>query len=154
MKRYQRILQLPGNQSIFLFGARNTGKSTLVKEVYDDSSLILDLLKKSTEFRFMRNPDELFDIVMGLSEKTTHIIIDEIQKVPALLDVVHRLMGETDKIFVMTGSSARKLKQGGANLLAGRAFVYYLYPLTHVELGDAFDIGERCHNFLHLIMTK
>ena len=145
MKRYQRILQLPGNQSIFLFGARNTGKSTLVKEVYDDSSLILDLLKKSTEFRFMRNPDELFDIVMGLSEKTTHIIIDEIQKVPALLDVVHRLMGETDKIFVMTGSSARKLKQGGANLLAGRAFVYYLYPLTHVELGDAFDLDEALH---------
>jgi predicted AAA+ superfamily ATPase len=144
-KKFHRSLNLPNNHSLFLFGARNTGKSTLVKEVYAKSSIIIDLLKKSTEARFTRNPDELYDIVMGLPKKTTHVIIDEIQKNPKLLDVVHTLMGETKKYFILTGSSARKLKQGGANLLAGRAFVYHMYPLTHVELGNTFNLEQALH---------
>ena len=144
-KQYPRLLSLPKDHSFFLFGARNTGKSTLIKEIYADSCLILDLLKKTVEARFARNPDELYQIVMGLPEETTHVIIDEVQKNPALLDVVHDLMGETNKYFIMTGSSARKLKQGGANLLAGRAFVYHMYPLTHVELGDTFDLDHALH---------
>ena len=145
IKKFPRLLNLPDEQSIFLFGARNTGKSTLIKEVYADHSILIDLLKKKTDARFLRNPDELFDIVMGLPEATTHVIIDEIQKNPKLLDVVHDLMGETQKCFIMTGSSARKLKQGGANLLAGRAFVYHMYPLTHIELGDTFDLDHALH---------
>ena len=72
--------------------------------------------------------------------QSLHVIIDEIQKVPKLLDVVHDLMGETDKKFILTGSSARKLKRGGANLLAGRAFVYHFFPLSFLELGKTFDI--------------
>jgi predicted AAA+ superfamily ATPase len=144
-KQFHRSLNLPNNHSLFLFGARNTGKSTLVKETYANSSIIIDLLKKSTEARFARNPDELYAIVMELPEATTHVIIDEIQKNPKLLDVVHTLMGETKKYFIMTGSSARKLKQGGANLLAGRAFVYHMYPLTHVELGDTFHLDQALH---------
>lgn len=144
-KMYPRLLTLPKDHSFFLFGARNTGKSTLIKQVFAGSSIILDLLKKKTEARFARNPDELYEIVMGLPEDTTHVIIDEIQKNPALLDVVHDLMGETQKKFILTGSSARKLKQGGANLLAGRAFVYHMFPLTHVELGDSFDLNHALH---------
>ncbi len=144
-KKFPRSLKLPEHYSCFLFGARNTGKSTFVKEVYADSSIIIDLLKKKTEARFSRNPDELHDIVMGLPETITHVIIDEIQKNPKLLDVVHDLMGETNKSFIMTGSSARKLKQGGANLLAGRAFVYNMYPLTHIELGDSFNLDQALH---------
>ena len=145
MKKYPRLLTLPKDHSLFLFGARNTGKSTLVKEIYGDSCLTLDLLKKKTEARFLRNPDELYDIVMGLSDEITHVIIDEVQKIPALLDVVHSLMGDTNKYFIMTGSSARKRKQGGANLLAGRAFVYHMFPLTHIELGNAFDLDQALH---------
>jgi len=145
MVKYPRLLNLPKESSLFLFGARNTGKSTLIQEVYAQSSITFDLLKKSTEARFLRNPDELYDIVMGLPEATTHVIIDEVQKIPALLDVVHQLMGVTNKYFIMTGSSARKLKQGGANLLAGRAFVYHMYPLTHIELGDSFDLDHALH---------
>jgi predicted AAA+ superfamily ATPase len=128
-KKFPRLLKLPNQRSFFLFGARNTGKSTLIRERYAQSSLFID-------------PDELHEIVMGLPEETTHVIIDEVQKNPLLLDVVHRLMGETNKFFVMTGSSARKLKQGGANLLAGRAFVYNMYPLTHIELGDTFNLDQ------------
>lgn len=139
---FRRQLSLPENQSLFLFGARNTGKSTFIKALYEGRCLYIDLLSKKTEARFTRNPDELFDIVMALEGGITHIVIDEIQKIPSLLDVVHRLTGETDKCFVMTGSSARKLRLGGANLLAGRAFVYYLYPLSHIELGDCFRLDD------------
>lgn len=142
---FSRLLKLPPKHSYFLFGARNTGKSTLVKKIYPtESSLLIDLLKKETERRFTRSPDDLYDIVLALPEAITHVIIDEIQKVPELLDVVHRLIAneECHLCFVMTGSSARKLKKGGANLLAGRAYVYHLYPLTHKELGDDFNLQQ------------
>ncbi|MBA3603889.1 MAG: ATP-binding protein, partial [Parachlamydiaceae bacterium] len=118
-----------------------TGKSTLLKERFNQKkTLSLDLLDSSLEDRFFRNPSELYPIVKGLSGEVTHVIIDEIQKVPALLDEVHRLIEETDKVFILTGSSARKLKHGGANLLAGRAFVYHLYPLSCFELKEQFDL--------------
>ena len=68
------------------------------------------------------------------------IVIDEVQKVPELLDVVHHLIESTSIRFALTGSSARKLKRGGANLLAGRAFVYYLFPLTAIEVGTTFSL--------------
>jgi len=141
-EKFPRQLILPQNHSLFLFGARNTGKSTFIKALYESSCLYIDLLNKKTEAQFARNPDDLFDIVMALERSISHVVVDEIQKIPELLDVVHRLMGETDKCFVMTGSSARKLRQGGANLLAGRAFVYHMYPLSHVELGDRFKLDE------------
>lgn len=145
MVNFPRLLNLPTEHSLFLFGARNTGKSTLVNALYAKCSITLDLLNKKTEARFWRNPDELVDIVLALPESITHVVIDEIQKNPALLDVVHALMGKTCKKFIMTGSSARKLKQGGANLLAGRAFVYHMYPLTHIELGETFNLEHALH---------
>jgi predicted AAA+ superfamily ATPase len=140
---YQRILQLPKKRHFFLFGARNTGKSTLIKKLYDhESSRYIDLLNSEDETRYRKNPDILASEVEALPSNIQHVIIDEIQKNPKLLDIIQMLMGKTDKTFIMTGSSARKLKHGGANLLAGRAFVYHLYPLTASELGSDFDLNN------------
>lgn len=141
--QFERQLKLPLGRSLFLFGPRNTGKSTYIRALFNnESSLYVDLLKAETYARFARNPDILFNMVIKLPENITHVIIDEVQKIPALLDAVHRLMGETDKFFILSGSSARKLKKGGANLLAGRAFVYDMYPLTYMELGETFNLDD------------
>lgn len=138
---YARLLTLPKNRSFFLFGPRNTGKSTLIEEQFPVShSLWLDLLDTTLQTRLLENPEELFYQVNNLSSEITHVVIDEVQKVPKLLDVVQRLMKKKNKFFILTGSSARKLKRGGANLLAGRAFVYHLYPLTFIELGKDFNL--------------
>lgn len=138
---FDRLLKLPLNRSFFLFGARNTGKSTLIEKQFSkDHCYWLDLLNTDLTARFSQHPEELFDIVTGLPEKVTHVVIDEIQKVPKLLDVVQRLLKKKTKYFILTGSSARKLKKGGANLLAGRAFVYHLFPLTFLELANTFDL--------------
>lgn len=143
MRMLPRLLQLPPKQSFFLFGARHTGKSTLIKNTYaTESSLFIDLLDPLIEDRLLRNPEELQAWVEALPEHITHIIIDEIQKIPRLLDSVHRLIELTPKYFVLTGSSARKLKYGGANLLAGRAFVYYLFPFTFLELKSHFNLAN------------
>lgn len=140
---FQRLIHFSHKHSFFLFGPRGTGKSTLLKKRFkNESSLWLDLLNSQIDDQFSRNPEDLYSIVKALPKEITHIVIDEIQKVPKLLDEVHRLIEETDKIFVLTGSSARKLKHGGANLLAGRAFVSYLYPLSCFELKDQFDLDK------------
>ncbi len=139
----KRLLTLPKKYSFFLFGARGTGKSTLIKHQFDhETSLWIDLLDPEEEDRFARNPNELRALVEALPAQTTHVILDEIQKLPKLLDIVHSLIENTDKCFVLTGSSARKLKHGGANLLAGRAFVYHLFPFSFLELGKAFDLAQ------------
>jgi predicted AAA+ superfamily ATPase len=138
---YKRLLNLPKNRSFFLFGARNTGKSTLIEEQFPlEHSIWFDLLNTQLQEKFLANPEELFHIVKGLPPEITHVVIDEVQKVPKLLDVVQRLLKKKDRFFVLSGSSARKLKRGGANLLAGRAFVYHLYPLSFFELGKDFNL--------------
>ena len=143
---YQRLLHLPKNHHFFLFGPRNTGKSTLIELQFPTTtSLWLDLLDTALQARFLENPEELFHIVSNLAPEITHVVIDEVQKVPKLLDVVQRLMKKKNKFFILTGSSARKLKRGGANLLAGRAFVYHLYPLTFVEMGADFNLDIALH---------
>lgn len=137
------MLKLSKKYSAFLFGPRGVGKSTLANNVFDESfSVIFNLLKTSIRDRFSKDPDELSEIVKALPSHITHIVIDEIQKVPQLLDVVHDLIESTDKYFIMTGSSARKLKAGGANLLAGRAFVKYLHSFSVFEIEDRFSLGE------------
>lgn len=139
----QRLLTLPKTHSFFLFGARGTGKSTLLNECFSsENTLCLDLLNIEVEERLARRPNELIDIVHALPEEVTHIMIDEIQKIPKLLDIVHLLIEEKKKIFIMTGSSARKLKRGAANLLAGRAFVYHLFPFSSIELNEHFDLMQ------------
>lgn len=143
---FSRLRYFSSKRSFFLFGPRGTGKSTLLKHRFDQKECFwLDLLDSSVEDRFFRNPSELYSIVKALSPEIKYIVIDEIQKVPKLLDEVHRLIEETDRIFILTGSSARKLKRGGANLLAGRAFVYYLHSFSCFELKNHFDLQEALH---------
>lgn len=136
----RRTQKLSKNNSLFLFGARGTGKTTLLRELYSNTNpLWIDLLSDKDEDRFGRNPDELSQVLK--TGQYNCVVIDEIQKAPKLLDIVHREIEKYKKIqFVLTGSSARKLKRGSANLLAGRAFTYHLFPLTYDELGDQFDL--------------
>lgn len=137
----ERLLSLPFNRTFFLFGARNTGKSSLLHHVFQDKGVLwIDLLNPEEEERYIRNPMSLKQEVLALEDTIHYIVIDEIQKVPALLNVIHHLIETTKKIFILTGSSARKLKYGGANLLAGRAFVYHLFPFTSTEIGADFSL--------------
>jgi predicted AAA+ superfamily ATPase len=91
---------------------------------------------------FSRNPAELESRVAALPASRRWVVIDEVQRVPRLLDLVHRLSEATARRFVLTGSSGHKLRHGVSNLLAGRAFVYHLFPLTHRELAESFDLVE------------
>ena len=143
---FSRFRQFSEKHSFFLFGPRGSGKSTLLKLRFNpDQCLWLDLLDSQMEDRFTRNPGELYAIVKALPKEKPYVIIDEVQKVPKLLEEVHRLIEETDKVFILTGSSARRLKRGGANLLAGRAFVYHLYTLSCFELQDQFNLNQALH---------
>ncbi len=144
-----RLRHFSTKYSFFLFGPRGTGKSTLLKQSFNqDECLWLDLLDSSVEERFFHKPDELYAIVKALPPEVKYVIVDEVQKVPKLLDEVHRLIEdeEVDKVFILTGSSARKLKRDGANLLAGRAFVYHLHPFTCFELKERFDLEKALHS--------
>ena len=128
-----RLLARP-NSSTFLFGPRGTGKSTWIAEHFGDSTLY-DLLNTSESLRLSRDPGLLFKEVESLPTGSW-VVIDEVQKVPALLDEVHRLIETRGLRFVLSGSSARKLLRGGTNLLAGRALVLNLYPLVSAESGS------------------
>ena len=131
-----RNIRLP-NGSCFLLGPRGTGKSTWVSAALP-KALRIDLLKESTFVELAGHSDRLEAMADG--HRTSTIIIDEVQKLPALLDEVHRLI-ETRKFrFVLTGSSARKLRRSGANLLAGRAATLSMHPFTASELGARFDL--------------
>lgn len=143
---YSRLQTLTQTHHLFLFGPRGAGKSTLLQASFPkETTLYLDLLSYEIEDRLSKNPQVLMEIVHALPENITHVVIDEVQKIPRLLDVVHQLIEEKQKIFVLSGSSARKLKHGGANLLAGRAFVYNLYPFSFIELNDTFDLNLALH---------
>jgi len=128
-----RLLKPSNSQSFFLFGARGTGKSTFIKAHYDkDNNHIIDLLNPDLEDKYSRHPKEFEQDI--LAKKLKYIVIDEVQKVPSLLNIVHKLIEEKNLKFILTGSSARKLKRGQANLLAGRAFSYEMFPFTNYEL--------------------
>ncbi len=139
---FQRIIKLPIDRSCFLFGARGTGKSTLLRTLLSPAStVVFNLLEADTEDRLAHDPRTLEREVLALPPTITHVVVDEVQKLPRLLDAVHNLM-ETHRVpqrFILTGSSARKLKAGGANLLAGRASLRHLFPLQPGELGQAYD---------------
>ncbi len=131
-------LFVPAKQSYFLFGPRGTGKSTWLKSHYPQGHFI-DLLNPSELRLYQARPERLEDVVLG--SMATTFILDEIQKVPELLSVVHRLIEQKQGWqFVLTGSSARKLKQTGVDLLAGRAVVRHMHPFIAAELGDAFSL--------------
>jgi predicted AAA+ superfamily ATPase len=137
----KREVNLLKSHSFFLFGARGTGKSTLLEQIIPKKdSFWVDLLLPEEEAFYAESPGALSQRISELKYTPDWIVIDEIQKVPKLLDVVHYEIEKRKLKFALTGSSARKLKRKGVNLLAGRAFVNYLYPLTHVEIANDFDL--------------
>jgi uncharacterized protein len=139
---FQRLLKPSRSQSFFLFGPRGAGKTTFLKDFFcDEVSLWIDLLDAEQEEAYALDKGRLYrELIPHKIEQW--VVIDEIQKIPPLLDTVHRLIEETPLKFALTGSSARKLKRGSANLLAGRAFMNHLFPLTHLEIGDAFSLTQ------------
>ncbi len=141
-----RQIKLPKHHSFFLFGARGTGKSSLLKSVFEKKkTLWIDLLNEDVLEKYLLRPQALADEISILKkgQLPEWVVIDEVQKAPRILNVVHQLIESTKKIkFALTGSSARRLKQKGVNLLAGRAWVESLYPLTFRELGKQFDLTE------------
>lgn len=126
-----------------LFGARGTGKSTLLRQQFADKQVLwLDLLDPENEDRYARRPVELAEQLHALTPAPEWVVIDEVQKVPRLLDVVHAEIERGVVKFALTGSSARKLKRHNTNLLAGRASVSHLFPFTAPELGKTFDLNS------------
>ena len=143
---FSRLLTLPTKHHAFIFGARNTGKSTLITQTYQSlGAHYFDLLDLDLEYQLQNRPNALYEMVKALPTTKPYILIDEIQKIPALLNVVHRLTKDKDRYFIMTGSSAKKLKREGVNLLAGRAFVYHLFPLSYREIGEQFNLDQALH---------
>ncbi|OGT47178.1 MAG: ATPase [Gammaproteobacteria bacterium RIFCSPHIGHO2_12_FULL_41_15] len=132
INRILNIKQLVSKKSHFLFGPRGTGKSSLIKHDLGEQALVIDLLHSETYLRLMAHPSELESMIALTPKPFT--VIDEIQRVPELLNEVHRLIENKQIRFLLTGSSARKLKRQGVNLLAGRARQAELYPLTYHEL--------------------
>ena len=132
--------------SIFLFGARQTGKSTFLRQRFPESTYI-DLLNTTLKQRFARRPALLYEMLSDASEDTI-VIIDEIPEVPELLNEVHRLISEKHLRFILCGSSARKLKRKGYNTLGGRACPVFLYPFVSAEIPD-FDLHHAiCYGML------
>lgn len=137
MLNFRRLLSLPDllkRKSFFLFGPRATGKSFLVTAQLGDRALLIDLLRSDLSFRLSADPSLLESLLGDRRGPDAWIVIDEVQKLPVLLDEVHRLIESRKLRFLLTGSSARKLKRGQANLLAGRAWTAHLYPLTSAEI--------------------
>jgi predicted AAA+ superfamily ATPase len=135
---YHRIIEFPSIQrSFFIFGPRLTGKTYLLKQRYPQARYY-DLLRSETFLRLSQRPSILREEVSLLDEGQI-VIIDEIQKLPQLLDEVHGLIEDRHIRFILTGSSARKLRRGGVNLLGGRARILRLHPLVSKEIGT-FDL--------------
>ena len=134
-KRFLKIGKLLEMKSFFLFGPRATGKTTLIENTLPEA-YVFDLLKAETYARLLKKSEVIDETVIDASKV---VVIDEIQKIPALLDEVHRLIQKRKLKFLLTGSSARKLKRGAANLLAGRAWKAELFPLSYCEISD-FDL--------------
>lgn len=132
---------IPPKNSFFLFGPRGTGKTTWLKQNFPDA-IWIDLLEPEIFRSYSAYPERLEEIIFAHPDKKT-VVIDEIQKIPELLNVVHALIEKKLNIqFILTGSSSRKLKRTGADLLAGRVIKKALYPFIAVELGKKFDLND------------
>ncbi len=134
---YSRLIKPPDAKSFFLFGPRSTGKTTWVKSTFPQA-VYLDLLEAEIFINLLANPQRLENFIP--KDYKGWIIIDEIQRIPELLNEVHRLIEKYKCKFILTGSSARKLRRKGTNLLGGRALTYSLHPLTAIELGKDFNL--------------
>ena len=140
----KRLLELPKAHSCFLFGPRQVGKTTLVESVLLPASCrTYDLLRTDEYMRLVSHPSLLREEVLHRPSPVKDIFIDEIQRIPALLDEVQVVMeSKRPPRFILSGSSARKLKRAQANLLGGRAWTLQLHPLTHTEIGEGFDLHK------------
>lgn len=139
-----RLCKLSKANSFFLFGARGTGKSTLIKSLFPEA-LTFDLLIPEVEEELSRNPGLLLEKLEAYKHSNPNqpwVFIDEVQKIPMILNLVHKLIEEKHFKFALSGSSSRKLKRGQANLLAGRAFLYELFPYSYLELDTFFNLEE------------
>ena len=146
---YSRLLKPLKDKSFFLFGPRGTGKTSWVKAHFPNA-LYLDLLASENYTELLANPQRLERHIAPKFKDW--IIIDEVQRIPDLLNEVHRLIEAKKYRFILTGSSARKLKKHGSNLLAGRALTKQLYPLTVQELGKDFQLSHSLQ-YGHLPMV-
>ena len=136
---YNRLTKLPG-QSFFLFGMRGVGKSTWARAAFPDA-VYVDLLDERLYQDLLGDPS-LFEQSLGTLGTDGWVVVDEVQRLPSLLNEVHRLIETRRLRFALLGSSARKLKAAGVNLLAGRAIRKTMFPLTAAELGPAFDLDK------------
>ena len=134
-----RICNISNSHSFFQFGPRGVGKTTFLESWSKSrSTFYIDLLDPQTYQRYFSKPQLLISDWEAIG--SDWIIIDEIQKNPSLLDVIQKQMKFKKPLFALTGSSARKLRRGAANLLGGRAFEFHLHPLTHIELDSKFNL--------------
>lgn len=142
MVMFNRILniKLPSRQSAFLWGARKTGKSTYLR-MHFPHSIVFDFLKTDLYFKISKNPAILRELILAKDRSLLKypIILDEVQKVPQVLDEVHWMIENKGLRFILCGSSARKLRRGQANLLGGRAWRYEMFPLVSIEI-DNFNL--------------
>lgn len=146
---YSRIIKPPKNKSFFLFGPRGTGKTTWLKKQFP-KAIYFDLLDSEVFNDFLARPNRLGQQIPD--KWGDLVILDEVQRVPALLHEVHRLIESRKLNFAITGSSARKLKKKDVNLLAGRALTSFMHPLTVKELGNDFNL-KHALLFGHLPAT-
>ena len=146
-----REINIP-KTSFFLFGPRGTGKSTFVKSLIHKEDLYVDFLDPDTFRTYAAFPETLLKTVNALNP--ARVIIDEVQKVPQILDVVHKIMEEKRVLFILTGSGARKLKKSGADLLGGRASYCRMHPFTASELGKAFSLEKALQTGMIPVIEK
>ncbi len=154
IQRFLRLPQAP-EDSFFLWGPRQTGKSWMLRNSYPHATF-RDLLQSELFVRYTRTPERLREELAELKPGTL-VVLDEIQKVPALLDEVHWMIENRGLVFVLCGSSARKLRRGHANLLGGRAIRFELFGLVSSELGPEFDLTRALnHGYLprHYLATQ
>ena len=145
---FERSLKKPleSGKSFFLFGPRGTGKTTWLKHHLPQAPFI-NLLQSEFYNRLTASPGHIRDLIPP--DRPDWVVIDEVQRIPALLNEVHDLIEDRGQNFILTGSSARTLRRKGVNLLAGRARTYFMHPLTVTEQGGAFDLRDSL-NFGHL----
>lgn len=137
---YERLLKPPPKQSFFLFGLRGAGKSTWVRQAFPDA-VRFDLLDEGLYQGYLRDARLFGRELLGVPQGHI-VVVDEVQRLPSLLNEVHRFIEERRLRFVLLGSSARKLKQSGTNLLAGRALKRIMFPFLPAELGEDFDLND------------
>ena len=141
----KQLLEGSGKESLFLWGARQTGKSTLLKQLFPDA-LWFDLLKSDVYRRYQKEPSQFREVIIA-NTTSSIVIVDEIQKIPELLDEIHWLIENHQVRFILSGSSPRKILRSSANLLGGRALRYELYPLIQSEIPE-FNLLKALNNGL------